>query len=228
MTELAVKNTDMCKKNDEPLDFSALFTDAKRVKHNQYVLTKAERVQQRKIASDLKTAKKRSSMGGSAKASEYMQLTKHQLAQNAAAITLSDNYEAHWPEHKPLKYVRTYTDKPLSQDASLTHTLVAKDMIKKLSMGHFPPDIEIDLHGQTAKQAKVELVAVIFEAKKRHFACISIIHGHGNGVLKRKVPNWLVQHPDVAGFVQAPRHYGGKAGLLVLIGIDFETLKPAR
>jgi len=40
------------------------------------------------------------------------------------------------------------------------------------------------------------------------------------------VPNWLVQHPDVAGFVQAPREYGGKAGLLVLIGIDFQAYKP--
>jgi DNA-nicking Smr family endonuclease len=208
----------MSKKNDESLDFSALFKDAKLVSHNKYILTKDEREQKHKKESTLKLAKKRASSHGICTKSEY--------AQSAASIALSDSFEAYWPQDKPIKYFR--------QNGTLNHQKPTdtglsespKDMLKKLSIGYFPPEIEIDLHGQTGKQAKAEILAVIFEAKKRHFACIGIIHGHGNGTLKRKVPNWLVQHPDVAGFVQAPRAYGGKAGLLVLIGIDFQVYKP--
>ena len=204
----------MSKKNDVSLDFSALFTDAKPVKHDQYVLTKDEREQQRRKLSGAKLAKKHASA----------QLSSVEYLQSGASIELSDTYEAHWPENKPIKYFRDKDDFGQHNQAPLSYS--AKDMLKKLSMGHFPPDIEIDLHGQTGKQAKAELIAVIFEAKKRHFACVNIIHGHGNGTLKRKVPNWLIQHPDVAGFIQAPREYGGKAGLLVLIGIDFQAYKP--
>jgi DNA-nicking Smr family endonuclease len=168
-------------------------------------------------------AKKKASSNMGLAHSNY---TKNFYAQNAASIELSDTFEAYWPDDKPIKYFRA-NDISHHQDASNnTLSYSSKDMLKKLSMGYFPPEIEIDLHGQTGKQAKAEILAVIFEAKKRHFACIGIIHGHGNGTLKRKVPNWLVQHPDVAGFIQAPREYGGKAGLLVLIGIDFQVYKP--
>ncbi|MFT6270432.1 MAG: DNA-nicking Smr family endonuclease [Alphaproteobacteria bacterium] len=203
----------MSKKNDESLDFSALFKDAKPVSHNQYVLTKDERERKHIKESSLKLAKKKAS-------------SNIDYAQNAASIELSDTFEAHWPDDKALKYFRASDISHKQEPTNQTLSYSPKDMLKKLSMGYFPPEIEIDLHGQTGKQAKAELLAVIFEAKKRHFACIGIIHGHGNGTLKRKVPNWLVQHPDVAGFIQAPREYGGKAGLLVLIGIDFQAYKP--
>jgi DNA-nicking Smr family endonuclease len=230
MNKHAVKNIHMSKNSDEFLDFSALFKDAKPVKHNKYILTKDERVLKRKKESNLKLAKKKASTQssltqGASNLGYHGHLSASEHAQNAASIELSDTFEAHWPEGKAIKYFRENEDiaKQDSTKASISYT--PKDMLKKLSMGHFPPEIEIDLHGQTGKQAKAEIMAVIFEAKKRHLACINIIHGHGKGTLKTKVPNYLVQHPDVAGFVQAPRAYGGKAGLLVLIGIDFYTHK---
>lgn len=204
----------MSKKNDDPMDFSSLFKDAKPVTHDRYIAPIDEKKRRLQSADKVTKAKTRARQD------------MRDNAQLHASIELSDTYEAYWPENKALKYI----------DASLVNTsndadtsalsFAAKDLLKKLSLGHFPPDIEIDLHGLTSKEAKAELLAVIFEATKRHYPCINIIHGHGNGTLKHKVPNWLVQHPDVAGFVQAPRNYGGKAGLLVLIGIDFATYKP--
>jgi DNA-nicking Smr family endonuclease len=224
MTKHAVKNIHMSKKNDESLDFSALFKDAKPVNHNQYILTKEERELKRKKESSVKSAKKLARLRTASHFDSSGQLSSLEYAQNTASVELSDTFEAHWPDGKAIKYFRQNDLADKVADAEQTYR--PKDMLKKLTMGHFPPEIEIDLHGQTARQAKEELLAVIFEAKKRHFACIGILHGHGNGVLKRKIPNWLVQHPDVAGFVQAPRAYGGKAGLLVLIGIDFLAYKP--
>ena len=212
----------MSKLNDESIDFSSLFPDAKLVKHNQYVLSKTEREQKRKKQSTVKRAKTLSGThkpaGVTASSLDYIQ--------NQASVALSDSFEAHWPENKPIRYFRENEVNNTAQMAAQSLSYSAKDMLKKLSMGHFLPEIEIDLHGLTGTQAKAELLAVIFEATKRHYPCINIIHGHGNGTLKRKVPNWLIQHPDVAGFIQAPRQYGGKAGLLVLIGIDFQTFKP--
>ncbi|MFW8590149.1 endonuclease SmrB [Glaciecola sp. 2405UD65-10] len=128
--------------------------------------------------------------------------------QQLASVALSDEYQAHWPHNKPLSYLKN-------------NEAESKDALKKLKMGHIPPDIEIDLHGLSSRQAKEEIIAVIFEAKQRHYPCVNIIHGHGSGVLKQKIPNWLVQHQDVIGFIQAPKAFGGKAGLLVLINVDF-------
>jgi len=204
----------MSKKDDEAIDFSSFFKDAKPVVHNRYIAPVNDTKRLLQSANKLAKAKKKVSQD------------IRNSAQLRASVELSDTFEAHWPENKALKYINASLLKSGDEQDSRTRTLAAKDLLKKLSLGHFVPDIEIDLHGQTSLQAKAEILAVIFEAKKRHYPCINIIHGHGNGTLKQKVPNWLVQHPDVAGFVQSPRSYGGKAGVLVLIGIDFEAYKP--
>ncbi len=197
----------MSEKKPEPINFSALFKDAKPVKHDKYVPNKRDKARNAaRYTAQIETKKA---------ANENMR----DSLQRSASVHLSDGYEAHWPPDKPIKFIRTENIQDREQ------TWFQKDLLKKLSMGHIPPDIEIDLHGLTSAQAKEEIESVVFEAKKRHYPCINIVHGHGNGVLKQKVPNWLVQHPDIAGFVQAPRAYGGKAGLLVLIGVDFTSLK---
>jgi len=146
------------------------------------------------------------------KAVKVKEQTSMNKRRQAASVALSDEFEAYWPNDKAISYVR---DKQSNE----------KDVVKKLKLGHIPPDIEIDLHGQTGKQAKEELLAVIQEAKTRHYPCINIVHGHGNGILKHKIPNWLVQHPHVVGFVQAPRAFGGKAALLVLVDVNFDEHK---
>ncbi len=89
--------------------------------------------------------------------------------------------------------------------------------LKKLRRGDYDPEIMLDLHGLSQLQAKQEIAALIVECKQQHYHVASIMHGHGQQVLKTKVPQWLAQHPEVLAFHQAPKIYGGSSALLVLI-----------
>jgi DNA-nicking Smr family endonuclease len=54
-------------------------------------------------------------------------------------------------------------------------------------------------------------------AQKQHVHCICIVHGIGTYILKQSVPSWLVQHPAILGFHQAPLEWGGNGALLALV-----------
>ena len=88
---------------------------------------------------------------------------------------------------------------------------------KCLRRGEYAPDLFLDLHGLTQNDAKLELAALLYASQKEHCQCLCIIHGIGSRVLKRKVPHWLVQHPDVRAFHQAPLEWGGAGAILVLM-----------
>ena len=45
------------------------------------------------------------------------------------------------------------------------------------------------------------------------------MHGIGEHILRHKVPQYLVQHPDILAMHQAPLEYGGKGAVLILIDI---------
>ncbi|GAB2686205.1 endonuclease SmrB [Aliiglaciecola sp. 3_MG-2023] len=122
--------------------------------------------------------------------------------QAAASFHFSDGFEAYFSEQGPLKYIKP--GKPSYE-------------VKRLRRGEYPPDLILDLHGLTKENAKLEIAALIVAAKKQNAHCVCIVHGLGSLVLKNAVPNWLVQHPDVEGFHQAPLEWGGKGALLVLI-----------
>ncbi|MFP5304082.1 Smr/MutS family protein, partial [Cobetia sp. SIMBA_158] len=55
--------------------------------------------------------------------------------------------------------------------------------------------------------------------KKQHYYCACVVHGIGGGILKHKIPQYLVQHPDVIAMHQAPLEYGGKGAVLILINL---------
>jgi len=126
--------------------------------------------------------------------------------QRAASFEFSDGFEAHFDPHKALKYVRE----------NVEH---AAQGVKRLRRGEIIPELILDLHGLNSAQSKLELAAAIDEAVHKHYECINIIHGVSGGVLKQKVPNYLVQHPRILGFHQAPLEWGGNGALLVLIDI---------
>mgnify|MGYP000362636581 CR=1 FL=1 len=67
--------------------------------------------------------------------------------------------------------------------------------------------------------AKDELAGLIHECKKQHYYCACVVHGIGGGILKHKIPQYLVQHPDVIAMHQAPLEYGGKGAVLILINL---------
>ena len=114
----------------------------------------------------------------------------------------SDEFVPHLSEEGPMRYVRGD---------------VSSFEVKRLRRGDYYPDMLLDLHGLSQRQAKLELAALLQACRRQHIRCACVMHGHGKNVLKQKVPLWLAQHPLVEAFHQAPREWGGDAALLVLI-----------
>ena len=131
---------------------------------------------------------------------------KKQLAKekHKAEFHFSDQFEPNLPHSGPMKYVREGVD---SFEA------------KNLRRGIYHPELILDLHGLDQHGAKREIAALIQACHKEHVRCVCIVHGIGARILKNKTPHWLVQHPDVLAFHQAPLEYGGDGALLVLVDI---------
>lgn len=125
--------------------------------------------------------------------------------QRHAEFMFSDGFEAHFPEDSALMWHQG--DK---RNAAL---------MKRVRRGDFTPEYQLDCHGMTKANAKEELAALLVQAVKQDIACVSIMHGHGSGVLKRALPNYIMQYPHVVGFCQAPKQWGGQAGILVLLNV---------
>ncbi|KGJ87419.1 endonuclease SmrB [Colwellia psychrerythraea] len=121
-----------------------------------------------------------------------------------AQFHFSDEFEPDLNKQGPMKYVREGVD---------------SFEVKNLRRGYYSPDLILDLHGLDQHQAKKELAALLFACQKEHAQCICVVHGIGSHILKNKVPHWLVQHPDVMAFHQAPLEWGGNGAILALIDL---------
>ncbi|NVK55131.1 MAG: endonuclease SmrB [Alteromonadaceae bacterium] len=122
-----------------------------------------------------------------------------------ASYEFSDAFEGFIPPDGALRYCR--------------HDVPGYEL-KQLRRGSYTPDFVLDLHGMTREQAKQELAALLHTAEQEISDCVCIVHGHGAGVLKRALPHYLIQHPKVMAFHQAPLEYGGQGALLVLLEIE--------
>ena len=127
-----------------------------------------------------------------------------QTKQHQAEFYFSDEYVPDIDTHGTVNYVRPGADKYLA---------------KQLRRGDFAPELMLDLHGLNKDRAKDELAALIHACKKQHYYCACIVHGIGERVLKHKVPQYLVQHPDILAIHQAPLEYGGKGAVLILVDL---------
>ncbi len=114
----------------------------------------------------------------------------------------SDEYQPLLSYDGPVRYLRADVD-PYE--------------IKKLRRGDYSPEIFLDLHGLTQRQAKQELGAMLAACRREHLFCASVMHGHGKHILKQQTPLWLAQHPYVMAFHQAPKMFGGNAAILLLV-----------
>lgn len=119
-----------------------------------------------------------------------------------AQFHFSDEFEPNLNKQGPMKYVRADVN-----------SFEAKNLRRSV----YRPDLILDLHGLDQQQAKQEIAALLYACQKEHAQCVCIVHGLGSKVLKNKVPHWLVQHPDVMAFHQAPLEWGGNGALLALI-----------
>jgi DNA-nicking Smr family endonuclease len=100
---------------------------------------------------------------------------------------------------------------------------IGTDVTRKLRMGGWSLQGEIDLHGLRREEAREALADFIREAHRRGWRCVRVVHGKGLGspgrtpVLKSKVQSWLVQKNEVLAFVQARGDEGGAGALVVLL-----------
>ena len=134
----------------------------------------------------------------------YNQQQNARTKQQQAAFFFSDTFRAHLPEGA-VRYCA---------EGEASHVL------KQLRRGDYPPEIMLDLHGLTQAMAKREIAALFDTCLREHLACCAIMSGHGKGILKENLPHWLIQHPAVRAFHQAPAEYGGGAALLVLLKLN--------
>jgi DNA mismatch repair protein MutS2 len=74
---------------------------------------------------------------------------------------------------------------------------------------------EINLIGRTVDEATGELETYLDRAFLAGLPRIRIIHGHGAGILRRGVREFLKTHPHVATIAEAPQNEGGQGATLV-------------
>ena len=74
---------------------------------------------------------------------------------------------------------------------------------------------EINLIGRTVDEATDELEKYLDRAFLAGLPRIRIIHGHGAGILRRGVREFLKSHPHVATLAEAPQNEGGQGATLV-------------
>ncbi|WP_077285820.1 endonuclease SmrB [Cognaticolwellia aestuarii] len=137
-------------------------------------------------------------------------LSKQKDKKALAEFHFSDEFEPDLNNQGPVKYVRDDVD---SFEA------------KNLRRGQYAPDLILDLHGLDQQQSKREIAALLAACEKEHAQCVCIVHGLGGRILKNKVPHWLVQHPDVMAFHQAPLEWGGNGALLVLVELKDKFIR---
>src|SRR6202012_5248318 len=81
----------------------------------------------------------------------------------------------------------------------------------------------IDLHGLNHDQARAALTRFIERCVAEDWRAVLVITGkgaQGDGVLKRRVPDWLAEPPirqHVAGVSEAHRRHGGEGALYVAL-----------
>jgi DNA mismatch repair protein MutS2 len=74
---------------------------------------------------------------------------------------------------------------------------------------------EINLIGRTVDEATEELEKYLDRAFLAGLPRVRIIHGHGAGILRRGVREFLKGHPHVATVAEAPQNEGGQGATLV-------------
>ena len=75
--------------------------------------------------------------------------------------------------------------------------------------------MEINLIGRTVDEATGELEQYLDRAFLAGLERVRIIHGHGAGILRRGVREFLKSHPHVATIAEAPQNEGGQGATLV-------------
>ncbi len=96
-------------------------------------------------------------------------------------------------------------------------------ILKKLRRGDFAIQDELDLHGYTASEAKIETHGFINECARDQVRGVRIVHGKGRNsagrtpVIKRMLLGWLSKNQHVIAVVSTPNNDGGTGAVYVLL-----------
>jgi DNA-nicking Smr family endonuclease len=100
---------------------------------------------------------------------------------------------------------------------------LSRMMLRKLRRGHWPIQDSLDLHGLDSDAARRLLQEFLHEAAQHGLRCVLVIHGKGmnsrdgEAVLKQRTRSWLIQHPQVLAWCDAPPRDGGGGAVLALL-----------
>lgn len=103
---------------------------------------------------------------------------------------------------------------------------ISRQTLRRLRRGYWGIQAQLDLHGFTRDEARMELVVFLNASNTRGFRCVRVIHGKGlssqshEPVLKARIGSWLSQRDDVLAFCQAKPEDGGSGAVLVLLKIS--------
>jgi DNA-nicking Smr family endonuclease len=106
---------------------------------------------------------------------------------------------------------------------SYTQPGVQRSVLRKLKSGKYSLQSEIDLHGLTVNEARLELSDFLKAAQERRHLCIRVIHGKGRKTvtksprLKPAVNQWLQRNKMVLAFCSARINDGGTGAVYVLL-----------
>jgi DNA-nicking Smr family endonuclease len=112
---------------------------------------------------------------------------------------------------------------PVSGDTMLVFSRsgLQDKKLRKLRAGQYNVEATLDLHGQTADQAKESLQWFLGQCKSTGVRHVLIIHGKGRSltqpVLKNKLNNWLRQTSQVIAFSSATAKDGNSGAMYVLL-----------
>lgn len=100
---------------------------------------------------------------------------------------------------------------------------VQRSVLRRLKSGHYSIQAEIDLHGYTVQEARIELSGFLKIAREKRHLCVRIIHGKGRRHaeslprLKPAVNQWLQRNKAVQAFCSARDVDGGTGAVYVLL-----------
>ena len=100
---------------------------------------------------------------------------------------------------------------------------VSRTTLRKLRRGSWPIQDTLDLHGLHSDAARRQVQAFLYAATQRALRCVLLIHGKGinsrdgAAVLRQLARHWLIQHPDVLGYCEAPTQEGGSGAVMILL-----------
>jgi DNA-nicking Smr family endonuclease len=95
-------------------------------------------------------------------------------------------------------------------------------VFRKLRLGKYEIDAELDLHRLTVAQARKEVFEFLRASRAKDLRTLLIAHGRGEhsdppARIKSYVAHWLRQTPEVIAFHSAPANRGGTGAVCLLL-----------